>query len=294
MTLEEFAEKSQLSPEEFSALQEILKDPELVSLAHQIAKQCFIPEKPGEGPTITDDAKRGQAWFAASYFGVKAAKEHYRKQGIPPDVLYDTMTDITAWLRNSKRNYGVFGLCYAGPWQAALYHGEIVRRGRLECNLQQFYNGPELRDKNGEIPVREGDPVIQLHIPEDGPMDLESCGRSLKQMAEFFAEVLPDYDWKGFHCVSWIFDPLLLPMLPEYSNILKFYRTGYSYPVDIAADTKFRIFGTADPDKVEDPTSLQKKAAEFLRNGGIFKEGGIFIPRAEIEAVDFDLEKLLK
>lgn len=294
MTLEEFSEKSQLSPEEFSTLQQILNDPELVELAHQIADQCFIPEKSGTAPEITDDLTRGKAWFAAAFFGADSAKEHYRRQGIPLEVLYDSMTDITAWLRNSKRNYGVYGLCYAAPWQSVLYHGDVIRLGRLECNLKQFYDGPELRDKNGEIPVRNGDPVIQIHIPEDGPMDLESCGRSMKRMAEFFAKYFPAYDWRGFHCVSWLFDPQILPMFPSYSNVLKFYRLGYSYPVDIATDTKFRIFGTFDPDKVENPTSLQRKAAEFLRNGGVFKEGGLFIPRAETEAVDFDLEKLLK
>ena len=54
------------------------------------------------------------------------------------------------------------------------------------------------------------------------------------------------------------------------------------------------IFGEKDISQIKNPTTLQRKAAEFLQAGGTFREEGIFISRREIEAVDFDLEKLLK
>ena len=49
----------------------------------------------------------------------------------------------------------------------------------------------------------------------------------------------------------------------------------------MAPITVFRIFGTpeTDPDSVENPTSLQKKTAEFIRNGGKFMEEGMFITK---------------
>lgn len=293
MTPEHFSELSKLNPEESAALIEILKDPHLAEWAHLIAEQCFIPEEPGKEPELPEGNDLSKAWFAAAYFGADSAVKHYRKKGIPAEVLYETMTDITAWLRNTKRNRGVIGIGYGRTWQAILYHGTVTRHGRLECNTESFYSGPEWKSEDGTVLVREGDPVIQLHIPEDGPMYLVSCGKSMKRMSDFFAETFPSYDWKGFHCVSWLFDPQLIPMLSKQSNILKFFSLGYTDPVDIISDTKFRIFGTTEPDAVKDPTSLQRAAAAFLRSGGVFKEGALFIPRRSIESVDYNLEKLL-
>ena len=292
MTPAQFSEYCKLSPEEFKVLLEILNDPELVEWAHLIADQCFIPETAGSAPELPEGERLAKAWFAAAFFGAEAAKEHYRKKGLPVEVLYETMTDITAWLRNSKRNHGVIGLSYARLWEVMLWHGEVTRHGRLECNTESFYDGPELTDESGSALVKKDDPVIQLHIPEDGPMDLDSCGRSMKRMSEFFAQYRPDYHWAGFSCVSWLFDPQLLPMFPNHSNVLKFHALGCSYPVDIKSDTKFRVFGSFDPDTIKNPTTLQRNAAVFLRSGGVFKEGGLFIPRKAVEAVNYDLEKL--
>ena len=292
MTPEEFSAICKLNPEESAALNEILKEPELVEWAHLIADQCFIPDEMGKEPELPEGEALSKAWFAAVYFGAEAAKEHYRKKGLPLNVFFDSMTDITAWLRNTKRNYGVIGIAKGRSWQTNLYRGIVTRHGRLECNTECFYDGPELKDENGEILVQQGAPLIQLHIPEDGPMDMESCGRSMKRMAEFFAAYRPDYHWTGFHCASWLLDAQLVPMLSEHSNIMKFRRLGYNYPIDIKSDTVFRVFGTADPFTVENPTSLQRNIVEFLRKGGEFLEGGMFIPRHEIESVDYDLEKL--
>lgn len=292
MTPEQFAEICRLNQEEKDSLLEILNDPEITDWAHQIAEHCFIPEVSGNAPDFPKGDKLSKAWFAAAYFGAEAAKEHYRRQGFPEEVLFETMTDITAWLRNTKRNNGIIGIGYGRSWQAILYHGTVTRHGRLECNTECFYDGPQLTDESGNRVVQKGDALIQIHIPEDGPMDMESCGKSMKRMAEFFAKYRPDYNWTGFHCVSWLLDSQLVPMLSENSNIMKFRNLGYNYPVDIKSDTVYRVFGTTDPFTVENPTSLQRNIVEFLKKGGVFLEGGMFIPRASVEAVDYDLEKL--
>jgi len=67
---------------------------------------------------------------------------------------------------------------------------------------------------------------------------------------------------------------------PDY-NIVKFQDLGIHYPVGETRDSVFRIFGTpeTDPDSVENPTSLQRKTAEFIRNGGKFMEEGMFITK---------------
>ena len=93
-------------------------------------------------------------------------------------------------------------------------------------------------------------------------------------------------------CQSWLLDTQLADMLPESSNIIKFQKLGMHYPVEEAADTVFRIFGSQDPLSIEKPTLLQRKAAEFLRNNGVFREEGMVILRSKLEEVNFDLGKL--
>ena len=40
--------------------------------------------------------------------------------------------------------------------------------------------------------LTEGDPILEIHIPEDGPMEFENCGDSLRHVADFFPKHFPD------------------------------------------------------------------------------------------------------
>ena len=294
VSIEEFARRSLLTAEEVSALQEILADSESVKMAQCIADKCFIPDEMQEAPEYPESEMLSKAWFAAVYLGAEAAEKHYEKLGIPQETLIESMSDLGIWIRNCKRNYGFYGLVQARSWQANIYRGLVTRHGRLECNTRHLYQHSELFDESGNVILKKDDPVINLHIPEDGRMDMKSCGISMQRMSNFFAEYRPDYDWKGFICESWLLDTQLKPMLPENSNIRKFMSLGYHYDLHESDGTVFRVFGSRDPQKIENPTTLQRKAAEFLKSGGKFSCGGFFIPRRNIEAVNYDLERLLK
>ena len=294
VSIEEFARRSLLTAEEVSALQEILADPEIMKIAQDIAGKCFIPDEKQESPEYPESEMLSKAWLAAAYLGAEAAEKHYEKLGIPQETLLESMSDLGIWIRNCKRNYGYYGLVQARGWQVSIYRGLATRHGRLECNTNHFYQHSDLIDESGNVILTEGDPVINLHIPEDGRMDMKSCGISMQRMSNFFAEYRPDYAWKGFICESWLLDTQLKSMLPENSNIRKFISLGYHYDLNESDGAIFRIFGSADPQKIENPTTLQRKAAEFIKAGGEFKCGGFFIPRRNIEAVNFDLERLVK
>ncbi len=293
ISVEEFARISHLNDEETAALKAILADAKIMEWARDIAEKSFITVPQQDPPVYPEGAEQAQAWFAAVYLAYDAAVEHYAKRGFPLSVLHDGMTDLPCWLRNEKRNTGVIGLGRGKTWQATIYRGNVIRFGRLECNAERYFDGDELRNKNGEVIISNGEPVINLHIPEDGPMDMESCGKSMKRMADFFAEYRPDYQWKGFLCQSWLLDRQLRKMLPESANIIKFQDLGICYEMNIPTETVFRVCGTADPQKIENPTSLQRKVAEFVKDGGIFYAEGMFIERKEIEKVNYDLEKLI-
>ena len=291
MNTDIFAAISGLNDSEKAALSEILRNQSIMQMAQEIAAKCYQNNPPQELEIFPESAELAQSWFAAAYLSMDYSRNKFRKLGFPEAVWLDTMSDMVIWLRHEKRNYGVYGLGkVARLWTAFLYNGNVIRRGRLECNTEYYFKA-NADGKNHLLPA-PGAPVINLHIPEDGPLDIRLCSQSLKMMAEFFAECKRDYNWQGAICQSWLLDRQLGCMLTEDSNIIKFQQLGIHYSVDEKADTVFRIFGAQDPFTVKNPTTLQRKAAAFLRQGGVFREEGLFIPRSKLEAVDFNLEKL--
>ena len=73
-----------------------------------------------------------------------------------------------------------------------------------------------------EFSLKKGDPVIEVHIPADGPLNIEECEKSFIAAREFFARYYPEYDYKYFTCHSWLLDPTLSRVLPDSSNIIRF------------------------------------------------------------------------
>ena len=294
-SLEQFIEISELDSAEASALKTLLADKETVKLAESIAEQTFINGHFENIPYFPEGAYLSQAWFVAAFLSFDNSYERYQKLNFPEAVWLDSMTDLKIWLRNELHNRNVIGLGkLARPWEVAMYQGVVSRHGRLECNTSCNYKRSNLTDRSGKTILKTGDQVINLHIPEAGAMDMDACGRSLQKMAEFFAKYRSDYQWKGFLCESWLLDRQLEALLPETSNILKFQKLGIKYTLDCPSDAIVRIFGVDDWQSVPVKTSLQRNAAEFLKNGGAFLEEGIFIPRESVEAVNFDLNKLLE
>ena len=294
ISIEEFAEISHFTSEETAALQENLNDPQLRNKAEIIAEKCFIPGVNTPLPEFEENRELSQCWFAAAYLGCSASREHYRHYGFPESVWRETLTDLSVWLRNCKRNNGFIGLAYARPWTVQLYAGMVTRHGRLECNSEYFFHYGKLVDADNKVILDYNDPVINLHIPEDGPMSMKDCGISIRRMAEFFAKYRSNFDYKGFICSSWLLDSQLADMLPESSNILKFQKLGFRFLLNEPADSVFRIFGTSNPEDIEKPTYLQRTASEFLKSGGEFRTEGFFIPRDDIEAAGYDLNVLIE
>ena len=293
-SMEDFARISGLNEAEAQTLRRIAADRAVMAKASEIAENFFIAPRKGWSPDMPEGPALSEAWFGAAWLSQESSHERYRALGIPEPVWLESMSDLKIWLRNERRNSGTIGL---GPrsrlWQVEIYRGQVTRHGRLECNSEFFYSGAPLDDENGRNILNPGDPVINLHIPEDGPLDLDACGVSMRRIAEFFASWKPGYDWKGFLCQSWLLDRQLRPMLPADSNILKFQDLGRRYRMHETEDTIFRIFGYADPQSLPAPNTFQRGAAEFIRRGGKFIEEGMFIPRRTVEAADFRLREMV-
>ena len=293
MPLDDFAKIFELADDEISALQRILATPAIMKIAEDIAETTLIPERPAPLPEYPESPELSEAFFAAAYLSCDASRQHFKRLGIPDAVWQETMTDFKLWLRHEIRYHQLYGL---GPrsrhWETKILRGGIIRLGRLECELENHYRFADLKTADGKVILSAGDPVINLHIPAAGPMDIAECGKSMRRMAEFFALHRPDYQWKGFLCESWLLDLQLRPMLPPDSNILKFQGLGHNYIIQESDDIIFRIFGYDDPAAMTDPTGLQRQVWEFICSGNHFRSSGMFLPRHIAETAEFDPERI--
>jgi len=145
----------------------------------------------------------------------------------------------------------------------------------------------ELLKSEWKQELAPGDPVINIHIPESGPLKPQACRDSLFRARDFFAEYLPDYHWKAFFCDSWLLDPQLGSILEPDSNILAFQKNGYLMPWRGEADTIFRCFGVKGArdgiGTVPLRTSLQHTFARFLKEGKRFHYGAAVLLRHDLD-----------
>ena len=138
-----------------------------------------------------------------------------------------------------------------------------------------------------EVVLKNGDPVINIHIPESGPLKPAACRDSMLRARDFFAEYLPDYPWKAFFCDSWLLDPQLPSILKPDSNILAFQNLGCLVPFPGEADTIFRCFGVKGArdgvGTVPLRSSLQHTFAQFLKEGHRFHYGAMILLREDLD-----------
>lgn len=190
--------------------------------------------------------------------------EEYQKQGISEKVFFDTFYDLTIWCRNSKRRFGNYGIREQG-WLWRHLEMTIFRLGRL-----QFEKMKSEWEVNLEtVHIKKGEPVISIHIPEGGAMDIEECRKSFLLAKEFWGNDL------SYVCHSWLLGPELSMFLGEETNIIRFQKFFEIVAVDYEIpEGEERIFGRLqeNPENYEETTRLQKKAKEYLMQGG--KLGG--------------------
>ena len=197
---------------------------------------------------------------------VPQAEVRYRTRGIPQGIIDGTLWDIGQQVDVHRRIHGRWGIS-ATSWLAHHVQARIAHLGRLQFTLDTHWFEPA-----AGLGVHQGDAVLGVHIPDDGPFPTEACEDSFARAADFFPTHHPEFDWRGFTCVSWLLDPELAQRLPEDSNIVAFQRRftrqdGFRHECDDAVTFTFRTTDT-DPDRLPRETSLQRAIVDHLRAGG--------------------------
>lgn len=143
----------------------------------------------------------------------------------------------------------------------------------------------KLLKKEWEAVLSQGDFVLDTHIQSGCKMDYDLCRSSYGMALEFYSKYFPDVNVNGFVCSSWLLNPSLRAMLPEWSNIVKFQRDYDLVPMS-GDDSVFEyVFGGKSDDlsKLKGQTSLQRSIRTYLSEGNAFASAGGFILKEDIQ-----------
>lgn len=119
-----------------------------------------------------------------------------------------------------------------------------------------------------------GDTVLSLHIPAGEPLDFTACRESFRLAADFFPSYFPGLPVpRAVACGSWLFYQGLCDILPAESNIVRFQKLFYRFPMRSAtsSQTYERAFaGYARPIKAEQlKTTLERRLYDHINEDNI-------------------------
>jgi len=138
-----------------------------------------------------------------------------------------------------------------------------------------------LKKSDWQEVLKKGDPALSFHIPAVGPMDTEACRQSFTRAMDFFPKHFPDKPFKAFFSHSWLYDHQLRFYLPPDSNIIRFQRECYLYPLQGTNDKQLfeRVFNDRFTTIHQAPqnTSLQKAVVAHVKNGGHWRTSGALL-----------------
>lgn len=199
-------------------------------------------------------------WLAVCVMLADTTRELYLSRGIPEDIFYDTMSDITIWADVCRRDWGTWGIHGQFGWLSNHLRATLFRLGRLQFEIKHFrcdeYN------KNGRS-VRRGDPVMNIHIPEGDPLTKEKRFDSYRRAHDFFGMDV-------FVCDTWLFYPRHTEFLQPDSNILDFTR---DFEIIDSSEKSgdygnmWRIYGhreSYDPAELPRDTGMRRAYADWL------------------------------
>ncbi|HIS98988.1 MAG TPA: DUF5596 domain-containing protein [Candidatus Faecaligallichristensenella faecipullorum] len=128
--------------------------------------------------------------------------------------------------------------------------------------------------------------VLDMHIPEEGPLDIPACIRSFYSAMDFFSRYFPETPFAGFTIESWLLGWPVAKALPGHLNLPRFQKLFYSVPIkEDMEQTLQRVYGHGHrPESAQGAprdTTLRRVVADLWASGReIFGCGG-FIPILE-------------
>jgi len=181
-------------------------------------------------------------------------RDLYAQEGISEQIYIDTMKSFSRFVGEHKKTFDYYGFD-RGWWTCRHIAMQIFRLGVLEF----------------EKIIKDGKPMLSVHIPSDSKMTREALDESYRQAREFFK----DYEYEAIYCSTWLLCPKLKELLPPDSRILNFMADYDIKEVYEDSDSFMRwvyVKKYTDIDSLPEDTHLQRAIKKHLQAGG--KIGG--------------------
>jgi hypothetical protein len=111
----------------------------------------------------------GRFFYAYVFLAaVPDVRRWHRQRNIPDDVSWATLADLGRHLPVNRRVHGEGGLDRP-LWLRSHFRGALYQLGRLQFCRSRIPYEPAMLEHLA-VPFRYGDPALDLHIPEQGPL----------------------------------------------------------------------------------------------------------------------------
>ncbi len=213
--------------------------------------------------------------FKCLYF-CEALSRRYAEQEIADRILYDTLSDLVFWTNIHVGLTGSLGLSEVN-WVKNHLSMKLFRLGRL-----QYCFGSCGHDIDA-LGVKQGDSIIEVHIPGGEPLDIVACKRSVDDARRFFAQYFPQVDYKCFTCGSWLLDDTLINFMQETANIIRFQRM-FTLVTRKESDAilKYSLGWNARKENLHEFTpanAFTERVMKHVADGGVFYSGFGYIQK---------------
>ncbi len=207
-------------------------------------------------------------------------KNRYDNLGIPEDIFYNTVSDITLRQEIYFDNKACIGLSKNDViWFRHLFNMVIFKLGTLQFQIfhmiyldEDVVEGGYMKfDSAQKEKLSSGAPVINVHIQKDADISPTACDNSFEKAENFFSKYFPNHNYRAFICYSWLLYSGNQKLLNQNSNILNFAkRFEIISDINDKEEAIERIYGKNYRKKSDFPqkTALQKNALNNFRNLG--------------------------
>ena len=168
----------------------------------------------------------------------------------------------------------------ADTWEATVrYDGDTITGYPISPVGRAIPNPVALSLGSWERVIRPEDKVLQVHIPFGSSVSIDAVRDSFAQAVSFFQTHFANESPAAFASTSWLFSPLLHTLLGPDTNVTRFQRELYLYPIPsnnrsglsfIFPEDRF------DPATASRRTRLQRGILDLLNRGERWHLGGMF------------------
>lgn len=214
------------------------------------------------------DEPEGLSILAIQMRCAALSRKLYARAGLSDELFVRTFDWFPRFVRWQHANVeGKFGHRVANPDNPALFTEAFWSPRLLNLSILRF--------GEFEFEFVEGEPEINLHIPDDARLDSEHMQASFEQFHALAAAKLAQYADATITCESWLLDPALDELLPANSHLREFRSLFSLTGTEVSQDYQKWIVGCEglSPQELPEATRLQRAIKQYVRSGGVMSCG---------------------